>query len=138
MTAWHDPLSKKHQARRGSKFGAVKVERAGHSFASKAEASLFDYLKLLERAGEIDYLGEQKHVVLVDGDRNHRIEYIADFLVFDKKLNANVYCEMKGFQTDVWRLKRRLWFSFGPTLLRVYMKKGNVIYLHEEIEGKSQ
>lgn len=38
---------------RRNKYGATKVVKDGHTFASKAEARRYDELKLLERAKEI-------------------------------------------------------------------------------------
>ncbi len=108
-----------------------KTSRAGYSFASRAEGELFDYLKLLEAAGELRDIQPQDNVHLTEA----RILYIADFKAFDVKQNRDVWYEFKGFETDVWRIKRRLWKHYGPGPLRVFMKN-SVIYLKEEIIPK--
>lgn len=134
MTRWSDGLlSKKHQTRRG-KYSAVRTERGGYSFASKGEASCFTMLKLLERAGELSNIQVQDHVYLTEAG----ILYVADFKVFDVKLQRDVWIEFKGAETATWRIKRRLWQKYGPGILRVYKRTGRKdapIYLHEEIEG---
>lgn len=110
MTAWTNPYRKK-----GNPYGRKRVEKAGLSFDSKAESKLHDELLLQEKAGEIEILKLQDRVHLVAG-----IHLIVDFKVFDKKLNQEVWIEMKGFETPEWRIKKRLWKVFGPGLLKVY------------------
>lgn len=92
-----------------------KVEHAGYSFASKAEASLFDYLSLRQKAGEISDLKTQPSVYMTKA----RILYKPDFSFVEN--GKTVYAEMKGFETPVWRIKRRLWLSgYGPAKLQVF------------------
>lgn len=114
------------------KFANEKTEIAGYSFASKGEAALFSQLKLEERAGHIKDIQVQSHVYLTEA----RIDYVADFKIFDIKLNQIVYIEFKGFETPVWRIKRRLYQHYGPGRLRVYKQIGNRIAMTEEIIPK--
>lgn len=112
-----------------SKYKAQKTTHKGYSFASKGEANCFDMLTLLERAGEIKIvqLQPQVHLTLA------KILYKPDFKIHDLKLEQDVYCEFKGFETAEWKIKRRLWEHYGPGILRVYRSRGNRIVLTEEI-----
>lgn len=98
-------------------------------FASKGESDFYQYLCLLEKAGELSGIECQVHVYLTKA----RINYIADFRALDTKLNELVYYEFKGFQTPEWRLKRKLWTCYGPARLRVFNGKGLRMVMTEEI-----
>lgn len=113
-----------------SKYKAQKTTHKGYSFASKGEANCFDMLTLLEKAGEIKILQLQPQVHLTLA----RILYKPDFKILDIKLNQEVYCEFKGFETSEWKIKKRLWEYYGPALLRVYRSRGNRIVLTEEVK----
>lgn len=117
---------------KANKYGNVKVSHAGLSFASKAEASLYDFLKLREAAGEIRDIKNQVHVYLTDA----RIAYVADFEYFSLLSDCTEYAEMKGYSTDVWRIKRRLWQHYGPGTLCVYGGSRGRLVLTETITTK--
>jgi hypothetical protein len=104
-----------------------RVKHAGYSFASKLEAALFDILKSKEVAGEVSDIKVQPKVYLTDA----RILMIPDFSVIEN--GFVVYYEAKGVQTDVWRIKRRLWQFYGPAPLRVYMGSHRRLFLSEEL-----
>lgn len=109
-----------------------KVEFDGYRFDSAAERRHYEDIKLREKAGECELLGTQVRVkVCCKGTCNHnmKIEYIADFLIFDKKINQEVYEELKGFETQIYRLKRRLYMHTGQKILRVFRptKSGSVL-----------
>lgn len=121
--------------KKGHKYGAKKTkrktDRAGYSFASKAEASLFDWLKLREKNGEIQNLKTQVSVYLTKA----RIQYKPDFSFEEEK--EIVFAEMKGYETPVWRIKRRLWLAgYGPGKLQVWRMSNNGPFLQEEINPK--
>jgi hypothetical protein len=101
---------------RQSYYQTPKVSHAGYSFGSKGEASLFDYLKLREKVGEIINVEVQKHVKLTKAG----IVYIADFMAWDCVLEQPVWYEYKGFETEVWKIKKRLWKYYGPGRLEIY------------------
>lgn len=103
------------------------ISHHGYSFASKMERDLFDYLKLLEKAKEISNIKLQVSVYLTEA----RILYKPDFSY--EKENETIYAEMKGFETAVWRIKRRLWKHYGPGILEVYKTNRSGVYLHETI-----
>ena len=105
-----------------------KVSRAGYSFASKAEARLFDYLKLREKAGEISDLKTQPQVYLTKA----RILFKPDFSFTEN--GKTVYAEMKGFETAIWRIKRRLWKAgYGPGRLQVFRPRKHDVWMSDEI-----
>lgn len=118
----------KFQNKKG-KYKNKETKASGRSFSSKGEAGCFQMLELMERAGQIEILQAQDHVYLTDA----RILYIADFKIFDKEIGQTVWIEYKGFETDVWRIKRRLWIHYGPGQLRVYKGYGDRLRITETI-----
>ena len=86
----------------------------GITFSSKAEARRYGELKLLQRAGEITGFGIQPSFVLPSIGR-----YIPDFIVCGK--DGNVWVEdVKGVETQVFKLKKRAWAANYPWMeLRV-------------------
>jgi len=67
-----------------------------------------------------------------------RILYIPDFKVFDHGLGDFSWEEFKGFETDTWRIKRRLWLNYGPGILNVWKANRAGVYLHETIKPKGK
>jgi hypothetical protein len=105
-------------AARRSKFGNVRTLHDGINFASKREATRYAELKLLERAGEISDLKLQVRFKLaVNGE--HICTYVADFTYRDKA-GRSIIEDAKGFETDVFRLKRNLMRAvFGVEVVTV-------------------
>lgn len=101
-----------------SKYKNKKVERAGYTFDSKGEASLFDELKLMESAGEIKDIQVHDTVYLTPA----RIMYKPDYAFTRCSTNEREWAEFKGFETSDWRIKLRLWKWCGPGKLTVYRK----------------
>lgn len=99
-----------------AKYRNQKVSHAGYSFGSKLEMAVWDLLKLRERAREITDLKTQVSVYLTDA----RIQYIADFQYVEKSTGNIIYAEAKGLETDVWRIKLRLYRHYGPAPLEIY------------------
>lgn len=90
---------------RPSKYRAVKTVVDGLIFASKAEARRYGELKLLEKGGYIRQLELQPEFVFaLDG--KPIFKYIADFRYFEGL--SRVVEDVKGMQTPVFRLKRKL------------------------------
>lgn len=98
------------------KYKAKRSERAGYSFASKLEASVFDHLMLLQKAGEIKDLKCQDTVYLTDA----RIIYKPDFRFVDVKTGETIWAEAKGVELGPWRQKLKLWRFYGPGPLHIY------------------
>lgn len=116
-----------------AKFGAVRTEVAGRSFASKGEAACYEYLNLLHKDGQIGTIMSQVHVRLSAA----QIVYVADFSFWCNQAKCQVWAEYKGFETPEWRLKRRLWKFYGPGPLRIYKGSRLRMKLTEEIIPES-
>jgi predicted nuclease of restriction endonuclease-like RecB superfamily len=117
------------------KYGAKKTAGSsltdGRSFGSQLERGVYLLLKAMEQNDEIVVEACQDQVELSAA----RIVYKPDFRIFDKRIDQQVWCEAKGFETPEWRIKRRLWIAYGPGLLRIYKGSGTRIRLHEELKG---
>lgn len=99
-----------------SKYGAVKTQIDGHTFASKAEARRFAQLKELERIGEIDSLELQPRYELAPGVKfsgaaraTPPLRYFADFRYRDRS-GRIVVEDVKGASknTEGFRIKKHL------------------------------
>jgi len=117
---------KRNQA---GKYGAKRTELAGRSFSSAGEASCYQYLQAMVQSGEIRDLEAQVTVYLTRA----RVEMRPDFRFIDVATGRVIYAEFKGFETDAWRIKRRLWSEYGPAPLRVYKGRGRSLRMVEEI-----
>ena len=96
-----------------SKYGNKKVIVDGHTFHSKREARRYKELKLMERAGVIKDLELQPTFELIPTIRTEtetlrKTVYKADFRYFDVKANHEVVEDVKGFKTDVYKLKKKI------------------------------
>lgn len=90
-----------------TKYRNKPTEIDGIKFASRKEARRYSELKLLERAGEIDYLTLQvSYDITVN--RVKICRYVADFVYFDKKINRTVVEDTKGIRTPAYKLKKKL------------------------------
>ena len=107
-----------------SKYKNIKVARKllnGDlvTFDSKKEAKRFDELLLLAKQGIIKNLTLQPEYEIIPTVRWNKktlckIKYIADFKY---EQNENIVVEdVKGFKTDVYQLKKRLFLLQNPTL----------------------
>ena len=99
--------------KRNQKYGNSKVTDAGITFDSKAEHKRWQYLSMLERAGEILNLRLQVPFVLItaqvspSGKKERPTLYLADFVYLDAT-GAQVVEDVKGAVTPEFRLKRKL------------------------------
>ena len=106
-----------------SKYRSQKIIIDGISFDSKREGNRYLELKLLEKAGKIKDLKLQQQFELQPSFRKNgktirAITYVADFTYLDLETNQNVVEDVKGFKTDVYMLKRKL-FEFQYPLLTI-------------------
>ena len=81
-------------------------------FDSKKEAARFEELIALQKAGEIidiwiQYPFELQPGFEVNGHKYRPITYIADF-VYTRKDGSYVVEDVKGFRTEVYKLKRKM------------------------------
>lgn len=94
-----------------SKYFNKKTQVGMYVFDSIAESKRYKELALLEQAGQIKGLKLQPKFLLQEGFKKNgktyrKIEYIADFMYIE---NGKVIIEdVKGMETDVFKLKRKL------------------------------
>ena len=94
------------------KYHNVKTVVDGIKFDSKREATRYQYLKMLERKGEISDLRLQVPFVLIPSQRvdgcvaEREIKYIADFVYSQQ--GATIVEDSKGAKTKDYVQKRKL------------------------------
>ena len=104
-----------------SKFRNKKVELDGHVFDSQAEAKHYLYtLKPRLEAGEISHLEIHPRIRCEINGRKI-CDYLADFRYFDSsqsgpdgQVGCQVVEDVKGFKTDVYKLKKKLVEALYP------------------------
>lgn len=102
-----------------NKYKNKKTQVDMYVFDSAKEAKRYKELKLLERAGKIRNLELQPHFLLQDsfkknGRTYRKIEYIADFKYIEN--GRTIVEDVKGLQTDVFKLKHKLFEKIYPEL----------------------
>lgn len=112
--------------------GSVKM--AG-SFPSKLESSVYGILAQRESQGEIQNIKRQQSVILQDGPREVKIDWKLDFSYERTSDGKLCYVEAKGFETDVFRLKLKLWRKNPPAPLEIYKGRWDRPVLTETIDG---
>jgi hypothetical protein len=92
-----------------SKYHNKRVTVDGITFDSVKEASRYQELRMLERAGEITGLVRQQKIELIPKTKLYRAcYYVCDFIYFDKLENKTIYEDVKGVRTKEYLLKRKL------------------------------
>ena len=104
-----------------TKYHSKKVTVDGMTFDSKKEARRYCELRLLERAGKIKDLHTQHKFELQppfkkNGKTIRAITYVADFVYFDNERMRNVVEDVKGYKTDVYQLKKKMFEYRFPGL----------------------
>ena len=114
-----------------TKYNKVKkVELDGIKFDSLKEMRMYEALRLLQRAKEIRDLEVhpkfelQPKFVSADGKNVRAITYTADFRFFDEKQCRVRIVDCKGWKTQMYLLKRKMFD---------YLHRTTDIYLEEEI-----
>jgi hypothetical protein len=91
-----------------AKYGGRKVEFNGRWYDSEREARHASLLQLLEERKEIFELKYQVRIVLVAARPPLKaITYIADFTYWDRDRGRFHVVDVKGFKTQIYRLKKR-------------------------------
>ncbi len=91
-----------------------------HSHDSIGEAQYCNSLELLKRAKEIrSFKIQQSYDMTVNGKTI--CKHIVDFLVTNKEGKVEVH-EVKGFATNVWNLKRKLFEALYPSIPYIVIK----------------
>ncbi|SMX27275.1 hypothetical protein TRP8649_01378 [Pelagimonas phthalicica] len=104
--------------------GAQRVTIGNESFDSQAEATRWQQLELLQRAGKISGLRRQVDFPLIgrdgpimtDGGKRQRV-YRADFVYVDHDLGITVIEDKKGHETEVFKLKRAILAAQGISVV---------------------
>ena len=82
-----------------NKYGNEKTVVDGITFASRKEASRWQELKMLEKAGEITGLVRQLRIEIIPKTKLYRaVSYVADFSYFDKRTKKTIYEDVKGYK----------------------------------------
>ncbi len=120
---------------RTSKYNAKKVEIDGIKFDSKAEGEY--YLHLKQQVSERQILGfeRQKRMLLQEGfsvegvkGKIRPIFYVVDFIITEND-GTLTYVDVKGMETDVFKLKKKLFMKrYNTALLKVKKTKGGWQY----------
>lgn len=102
-----------------NKYRNKKVIVDKKEFDSKREGNRYKELKLLERAGEIKNLELQPRFLLQDSFKKNgrtfrKIEYVADFKYIEN--GKAIVEDVKGMQTDVFKLKHKIFEKVYPDL----------------------
>jgi len=102
-----------------NKYKNKKVVVDGEEFDSIRESQRYKELKLLLRAGEISNLELQPRFLLQDSFKKNgrvfrKIEYVADFQYIEN--GKTIVEDVKGIQTDVFKLKHKIFEKVYPNL----------------------
>lgn len=95
-----------YKVKQGSKYGSTSHEYNGRVYHSKAEAHYAQDLDLMLKGGELAEVVPQYKIPL-DVNGQHICNYIVDFKLTYKD-GSEELVEVKGFATEVWRLKWKL------------------------------
>lgn len=89
-----------------SKYGSEKQTYNGYAYDSKLEAAYAQQLDWMIKAKEVEKW-ERQHKISIDINGVHICNYFIDFKVWflDGRIE---YHEVKGFETEVWKMKWRL------------------------------
>lgn len=107
-----------------NKYHNKKVEYKGLVFDSVKERNYYMYLEGLLEAGEITDLQLQVKYELQprfkakNGHIIRPITYIADFVYKDKD-GKEVIVDVKGFRTDVYKLKKKIMLYKGYDIIEI-------------------
>ena len=102
-----------------SKYNNTKVEYKGIKFDSIKEMKHYQLLEYLQRIGEIKELKLQVPYELIpkykiNNKTVRKTTYIADFTYITTKDDKLHIVDTKGFKTDVYRLKKKLFeYKYG-------------------------
>jgi len=113
------PLIDKYGFKKGARQTAhVRQELDGYSFASGLERDTYLHLKLLKTAVEISEIKCQVTINITK-----YIRWRVDFEC--KDIEGNIfYVEAKGYPTEVYELKKKLYKEFGKYPLYIYVRHG--------------
>ena len=102
-----------------NKYNNTKVEYKGIKFDSIKEMKHYQLLEYLQKIGEIKELKLQVPYELIpkykiNNKTVRKCVYVADFVYFDTKDNKVHVIDTKGFRTDTYKLKKKLFeYKYG-------------------------
>lgn len=103
-----------------NKYNNKKIEYKGIKFDSIKEKNRYMELSFLEAAGQIRELKLQPRFMLQEkfrdenGKLHREIAYIADFSYFNDECDKLIVEDVKGFKTDVFKIKEKLFlYKYG-------------------------
>lgn len=104
-----------------NKYSNKKVIVDGEEFDSQLEADRWKELNLLQKANQIEDLRRQVRFNLQPrykkkGKTIQEINYFADFVYYDLKKKHYVVEDTKGYRTEVYRLKKKIFEYKYPEL----------------------
>jgi hypothetical protein len=104
---------RKYYPRRNKYYNRFTKCLKGHTHASKGEANYCNELRLRELAGDIESYNTQITFDLkVNGIKicSHRVDFVI------KEGNKLIVEEFKGFETDVFKIKKKLFEAIYPKI----------------------
>lgn len=90
-----------------SKYCSKATYVDGKRFASKKEAARYGQLKAMSDAGYISNLATQVPFEIKVNDKKI-CKYLADFQYIEIQTGQTVVEDVKGFRTDIYKLKKKL------------------------------
>jgi hypothetical protein len=104
-----------------NKFHAHRSIVDGVTFDSRKEGGRYAELKLLEKGKQIEQLILQPMYILQPkfdkgGIHYRAITYTADFYYYDKALERYIVEDSKGFETQMFKMKRKMFEYRYPEL----------------------
>lgn len=111
-----------------AKYHNQKVIIDGIKFDSKLEANRYSELKILEKAGIISALQLQPSFELIPafskgGKKYRAAHYVADFMYYDNQEKRVKIEDTKGMETEVYKLKRKLFEYKYPDLTIIEIRR---------------
>ena len=104
--------SKEYQAQsskpKRSKYGSKRTMVDGVLFDSKAEGAYYSMLKMREKAGEVSAVELQRPFPILGPKGELICTYKADFCFWDHKADRFRVVDVKGVETSVFKLKRKM------------------------------
>lgn len=117
-----------YQYNRGNKYRSISTQYNGITYHSKFEAGYAQELDLRVKAKDILSWSRQIPVdIVINGIKICR--YYVDFLI-NHHDGSKELVEIKGFETDLWRIKRRL--------LEAWWLPNNPVYFYTVIKDSKQ
>lgn len=95
------------------KFNAVRTERAGRSYDSKAEAAYAAQLAMRKAAGEVLFWLEHVPFALPG-----KTKYVVDFVVFEASCDVR-FVDVKGVETPMFVMKKKQVEDLYPVTIEV-------------------